>query len=194
MSCCAPTCCTTDSQENIQVRQASTVACCAPSLSTSASDDAGRPSGARISSLPIAIIGAGPVGLAAAAQLIARGLDCIILESGPSVGTAARAWGHVRMFSPWRYNIDAASRTLLASHEWHPPASGQFPTGRELVVNYLEPLACTPEIAARLRLDAQVTAITRTGLGKVRSAGRDDASFELRIEDAHGNETRVFAR
>ncbi len=98
------------------------------------------------------------------------------------------------MFSPWRYNIDAAGRTLLASQGWHPPASGQFPTGRDLVADYLEPLARTPEIAARLRLDAHVTAITRTGLGKVRSAGRDGASFELRIEDAHGDETRVFAR
>ena len=192
MSCCAPSCCTTDSEETI--RQASAAACCAPSCCMSASDDTTHAIGGRPSNLPVAIIGAGPVGLAAAAHLLVRGLDCIILESGSSVGTAPRAWGHVRMFSPWRYNIDAATRTLLARQGWRPPALDQLPTGRDLVADYLEPLARTPEIATRLRLNAHVTAITRTGLGKVRSAGRDTASFEIRIEDAQGDETRLFAR
>ena len=63
--------------------------------------------------LPIAIIGAGPVGLAAAAQLHARGLEPLVLEAGAEIGHAVRAWRHVRMFSPWGFNTDAAARALL---------------------------------------------------------------------------------
>ena len=71
-----------------------------------------------VSRLPVAVIGAGPVGLAAAAHLLARGLEPLVLEAGPGIGEAVRAWGHVRMFSPWRYNIDAAARALLEAEGW----------------------------------------------------------------------------
>ena len=54
------------------------------------------------SALPVAIVGAGPVGLAAAAELVLRGVTPLILESGDSVGAAVRQWGHVRIFSPWK--------------------------------------------------------------------------------------------
>jgi thioredoxin reductase len=191
MSCCAPSCCSADNQETVQVPQAST-ACCTPACCTPSEQGKQTP-GARAMDLPIAIIGAGPVGLAAAAHLLARGLNCIILEAGPSVGTAPRAWGYVRMFSPWRYNIDAAGRTLLEGDGWREPDAARFPTGADLVHDYLEPLARTPAIAGRLQLNARVTAITRTGLGKVRSAGREAAPFELRVE-MMDEERRIFAR
>ena len=67
----------------------------------------------RIEELPVAVIGAGPVGLAAAAHLIERGLRPVIFERGESVGASLLEWAHVRVFSPWRYNIDAAARRLL---------------------------------------------------------------------------------
>jgi len=57
-------------------------------------------------SLPVAIIGAGPVGLAAAAHLLRRGETPLVFEAAPSVGAAILEWGHVRLFSPWRYLID----------------------------------------------------------------------------------------
>lgn len=63
--------------------------------------------------LPVAVIGAGPVGLAAAAHLRARGLTPLILEAGPDAAAAVRAWGHVHMFTPWRFNVDGAARALL---------------------------------------------------------------------------------
>lgn len=148
---------------------------------------------AEASALPVVVIGAGPVGLAAAAHLLARGIDPVILEAGPVVGMAPRAWGHVRMFSPWRYNIDSASRRLLEEQGWRAPGLGEFPTGTDLAVHYLEPLARTSAIAPRLRLNARVTAIARAGLGKVRNAGREDAPFELRVDEC-GRETRLFAR
>jgi flavin-dependent dehydrogenase len=87
-------------------------------------------------SLPVAIIGAGPVGLAAAAHLLSRGLDPLVLEAGPAIGHAVRDWGHVRMFSPWEFNIDAAARALLDAEGWSPPDPAIFPTGAELVTHY----------------------------------------------------------
>ena len=67
--------------------------------------------------LPVAVIGAGPVGLAAAAQLISRGLPVKVYETGQLVGSNLRDWGHVRVFTPWRYCLDAAATALLDRHD-----------------------------------------------------------------------------
>ncbi|MER9303122.1 NAD(P)-binding domain-containing protein [Mesorhizobium sp. M0496] len=143
--------------------------------------------------LPVAVIGAGPVGLAAAAHLVERGIRPLILERGESVGAALLEWGHVRVFSPWEYNIDAAARALLDSSGWTAPDSQGLPTGGEIVRDYLAPLAALPEIAAKLKLGAEVTAITRQGHDKVANDGRKDAPFVIRYRDG-GGEHRVLAR
>src|SRR5678809_1038814 len=90
--------------------------------------------------LPVAVIGGGPVGLAAAAQLLKRGAEPIVLEAGPTVGAGVLEWGHVRIFSPWKYDIDPAARELLAPTGWTEPNGEDYPTGRELVDGYLAPL------------------------------------------------------
>src|SRR3954462_4458860 len=66
----------------------------------------------------VAIIGAGPVGLAAAAHVLERGLEPIVLEAGETAGHSVRQWGHVQLFSPCEYNIDSACARLLASTGW----------------------------------------------------------------------------
>ena len=66
-----------------------------------------------LQSLPVAVIGGGPVGLAAAAHLLARGLPVKLYEAGPAVGSNVRDWGHVRVFTPWRYCVDEAAIALL---------------------------------------------------------------------------------
>jgi 2-polyprenyl-6-methoxyphenol hydroxylase-like FAD-dependent oxidoreductase len=71
-----------------------------------------------LESLPIAVIGGGPVGLAAAAHLIARNLPVKLYEAGPAVGANLRDWGHVRVFTPWRYCVDAAAAALLDRQGW----------------------------------------------------------------------------
>lgn len=144
--------------------------------------------------LPVAVIGAGPVGLAAAAHLLERGFEPVIFEAGETVGAAVRDWGHVPMFSPWTYNIDRATAALLERRGWQRPNGEAFPTGRDLADRYLDPLAATPEIAPRLRLGTRVTGIARTSVGKVKTAGRADQPFEIRTVDRHGWESRVFVR
>jgi thioredoxin reductase len=131
--------------------------------------------------LPVAVIGGGPVGLAAAAHLIARGLPVKVYEAGPVVGSNLRDWGHVRVFTPWRYCVDEAATALLARRGWSTPDADAFPTGTELVRAYLEPLSATPELMAVIETNARVTAISRHGLDKVVSPGREDRPFVLMV-------------
>jgi len=89
----------------------------------------------------IAIVGAGPVGLAAAAHVLERGMKPIVLEAGDKIGHSVRKWGHVQLFSPWEYSTDRAAERLLQPTGWNSPDPQQYPTGAELVERYLEPLA-----------------------------------------------------
>ncbi|OQM74513.1 NAD(P)-binding domain-containing protein [Manganibacter manganicus] len=143
--------------------------------------------------LPVAVIGAGPIGLAAAAHLVERGIRPVIFEQGARVGAALLEWGHVRVFSPWVYNIDAVARALLESSGWIAPNGGGLPTGGEIVRDYLEPFAALPEIAPNLKLGATITAVTRQGRDKVSNEGRKESPFVIRYEDAEG-EHRVLAK
>lgn len=135
-----------------------------------------------IQDLPVVIIGAGPVGLAAAAHLLEQGLEPLVLEAGDEVGSAVRAWGHVRLFSPWAYDIDAASARLLAGTGWQHPDPDGLPTGTELAERYLAPLAATRQLAGRIRTRSTVVAITRAGLDKTRSIGREGQPYRVRVE------------
>lgn len=145
------------------------------------------------SDLPVAVIGAGPVGLAAAAQLVSRGIQPLIFERGASVGAALLEWGHVRVFSPWRYNIDATARALLEKSAWLSPSPDVLPTGGEIVRDYLVPLAAVPGIGGNLKLGATVTGITRHGHDKVSNDGRESSPFVVRYQDAPG-EHRALVR
>ncbi|MPY73012.1 MAG: FAD-dependent oxidoreductase [Alphaproteobacteria bacterium] len=147
-----------------------------------------------IEKLPVAVIGAGPVGLAAAAHLVERGLTPLVLERGPSVGASLLAWGHVRVFSPWSVNIDSAARSLLEETGWTPPDPSALPTGSEIVRRYLAPLAEHPAIAPHIILGATVKGIARAGLDKAVSAGREAAPFVVRWRDAEGGEHASRAR
>ena len=139
-----------------------------------------------LESLPVAVIGGGPVGLAAAAHLIARNLPVKLYEAGPAVGANLRDWGHVRVFTPWRYCVDAAAAALLDRQGWRRPDANRYPTAAELVSSYLEPLAATPELSAVIENAARVTTISRHGLDKVVSRGREGRPFVLSVATAAG--------
>jgi thioredoxin reductase len=137
--------------------------------------------------LPVAVIGAGPVGLAAAAHLIARRIPVRLYEAGDSVASHLRDWGHVRLFSPWRFNIDEMAKSILFDHGWREPPAGVLPTGRELYDAYLRPLAETPEIAAVTETGARVDSISRLGIDKVVSRDRAKHPFTLTVTTAAGS-------
>jgi thioredoxin reductase len=145
-------------------------------------------------SLPVAVIGAGPVGLAAAAHLVSRGETPVVFEAGDQVGTAIRQWRHVRVFSPWRYDVDATAAAMLAKTGWTLPDPDHLPTGGELVEQYLEPLAALPSIRPHLRLGTRVAGVSRRGFDKLRTDGRDAAPFVLRVVTGAGGEQDVVAR
>jgi len=136
----------------------------------------------------VAIIGAGPVGLAAAAHALERKLNPIVLEAGPEAGHAVRQWSHVRMFSPWEFNIDKASGRLLLAAGWNAPDPTAYPTGGDLVAHYLEPLATRTAIKDRLKTSSRVTAISRVGFDKSKTKGREAALFEVRYQNGRGPE------
>lgn len=136
--------------------------------------------------LPVAVLGAGPVGLAACAQLRARGMTPLLLEAGSRVGANLDSYRHVRLFSPWQYNVDRAARRLLEDAGWTMPAPDALPSAGELLDGYLAPLAALPGIAQSLRLQHRVTAITRSATDKVKTRGRSEAPFLVRTETPDG--------
>ncbi|MFC8304327.1 NAD(P)-binding protein [Specibacter sp. NPDC057265] len=136
--------------------------------------------------LPVAIIGAGPIGLATAANLIERGITPLIFERGSEAGAAIRQWGHIRLFSSWQHNIDPVSRRLLECTSWEEPRLTSLPYGAELVDKYLAPLAAVPAIKAALQTSATVTAVSRVGMDKTHSLGRGQQPFMVRVQSTNG--------
>ncbi|UOE43372.1 NAD(P)-binding domain-containing protein [Agromyces larvae] len=140
----------------------------------------------RLDGLPVAIVGAGPIGLAAAAHLAERGIPFEVSEAGDTIADSINRWGHTRLFSPWRHLVDPAARRLLEASGWQHPREDGLPTGAELVEEYLRPLAALPQIAPHLVTGAEVTAISRDGADRTRTSGREATPFVLRIAGRDG--------
>ncbi|KQQ92554.1 flavoprotein [Leifsonia sp. Leaf325] len=137
----------------------------------------------RLDDLPVAIIGAGPVGLAAAANLVERGIDFVVYESGDSIASSMNAWRHIRLFSLWEHLIDPAAKRLLEAAGWEEPPAGVAPYAAAIIDDYLVPLAALEPIASRTRLGVTVDSVSREGMDRTRSAGRATTPFVLRIHD-----------
>lgn len=142
--------------------------------------------------LPVVIIGAGPVGLAAAAQLVQRGLEPLVLEAGPSAGTAVRDWAHVRLFSPWAEVTDPAAEKLLAPTGWIRPDGAAYPTGGDWAERYLQPLADV--LGDRVRYGTTVTGVARAGRDRIVDSGREEQPFSVHVRLGDGREERLTAR
>jgi hypothetical protein len=131
----------------------------------------------------VAIIGAGPVGLAAASHVLERGMTPIVLEAGSAVGHAVRQWKHVQLFSPWEYNVDKAAQRLLAPTGWNSPDPHAYPTGAELLERYLDPLATKTRLQNHILLSSKVTGVSRQGFDRLKTKGRELAPFEIRYRN-----------
>ncbi|AZM92267.1 FAD-dependent oxidoreductase [Streptomyces sp. W1SF4] len=142
--------------------------------------------------LPVVVIGAGPVGLAAAAHLVDRGLEPLVLEAGQVAGAAVREWAHVRLFSRWAEVVDPAAEKLLAPTGWTKPAADSYPSGGDWAEFYLQPLADV--LGEQVRYEATVTGVSRTGRDRVVDADRETQPFVVHVQSADGREQRVLAR
>ena len=144
--------------------------------------------------LPVAVIGGGPVGLAALAHLLERGESAVLFEAGETVGANIRDWGHVRMFSPWEFNVDAASVRLLQQYGWTMPPADELPTGADLYERYLRPFAELPGVRDCIQTGVKVIAVSRRHIDKMKDRGREDAPFQLHLLRRNGGEQLVEAR
>ncbi len=142
--------------------------------------------------LPVVVIGAGPVGLAAAAHLVGRGIEPLVLEAGSRAGAAVRAWSHVRLFSTWGEVVDPAAEKLLAPTGWTRPDPAAYPSGGEWAERYLRPLA--DALGDKVRTGATVTGVSRAGRDRIVDADRERQPFVVHVEYADGREERILAR
>jgi thioredoxin reductase len=144
--------------------------------------------------LPVAIIGAGPIGLAAAAHLVERGVRVRVYEAWPTVGANIRDWAHVRIFTTWEQSVDTASRRLLEAAGWRLPDPNGLPTGEDLYRHYLKPLSRLPALSSHIQTNARVVRVSRLGLDKTSSKDRDAKPFELHIDLGEGRQRTDLAR
>lgn len=142
------------------------------------------------SELPVAIIGGGPVGLAAAAHLVTKGENFILFESAERIAGNMSSFSHVRVFSPWQFNIDKAAKQLLGASGWSTPDNEGLPTGKQLIEQYLVPLAELPEMRPNIHLHSKVTAVSRKGLSKIKTANREKIPFVLHVLE--NGESKVY--
>ncbi|WP_338596794.1 NAD(P)-binding domain-containing protein [Saccharopolyspora sp. SCSIO 74807] len=142
--------------------------------------------------LPVVVVGAGPVGLAAAAELVERGVEPLVLERAERAGAAVVQWHHVRLFSRWAELVDPAARRLLDGQGWRHPDEDAYPTGREWAEHYLVPLA--EALGRRVRFGTEVIGVARRGRDRVVDAGRDSEPLTVHLRTSSGAEERVTAR
>lgn len=140
---------------------------------------------------PVVIIGAGPIGLAAAANTAERGMGFVVLEAGPEAGAAVGAWAHVRLFSAWAELIDPAARRLLEiGGTWTAPDEAAYPTGGEWRHQYLQPLADLLDAipGGSVRYGARVVGVGRAGRDLLVDSGRENDPFAIHIQTSTGHE------
>jgi len=101
----------------------------------------------------VIVIGAGPIGLAAALGARDRGFDVTVLERD-EVGASLRRWGPTRFFTPLRMNFPGVDGDDLL-------------TGPEFVDRVLVPAAATLDV----RTQTRVVSIARRGLTRTDYAG-----------------------
>jgi len=133
----------------------------------------------------VAILGAGPIGLDAALACADAGWPFTVYEATDTVAAHLRAWGHVRLFTPWDLNVSHRMRARLPDT----PTGDGCPTGAELATRLLDPVAALPALEGRIRYRTRVAAIARTGLLKHEQIGtgtRATAPFTLLLDTPDG--------
>lgn len=135
----------------------------------------------------IAVLGAGPIGLEAAAYALSADLDVSVYEAA-GVASSFERWSFVKLFSPFGWNSTPLGRSLIRrespKHEF--PADGDLTTGRELRDCYLMPLACAGELPGVIHTETRVLAVGRGGWRKSEPLTAKLPPFRLLIRDGKG--------
>lgn len=134
------------------------------------------------------VIGAGPIGLAAALGGVRRGWDVTVLEQD-EIGGSIRRWGPTRFFSPLAMNIPPGAAEILGGSVSPDDA---LLTGPEFVDNVLAPLANSDVLAGRIKTSHRVVAVGRAGLTRSDFAGhpiRAERPFRLLVDGLQGEQT-----
>lgn len=137
----------------------------------------------------LAVIGAGPIGVEAAARAAREGFDVTVYEAGSAVGEHVRAWSHVQLFSPWEFNRSRWGVRRLPEVGVELADDETYPTGAEYLAQYLEPLADLIADDVRFCLNTEVLGVSRRGLLKPEHIGdpqREAAPFVLRVDGPDG--------
>jgi thioredoxin reductase len=146
---------------------------------------------ARLASLRIAILGAGPIGLEAALAAAHAGHAVTVYEQGQVAEHVSR-WGHVKMFTPFGLNCSPLGRDTLGASNL--PDDDDILLARDWRDGYLLPLAESPLLKGKIQTAFTVLTIGRVGWRKTDATETRDARktpvplppFRLLLRTAQG--------
>lgn len=129
----------------------------------------------------IAILGAGPIGLEAAARAIREGFDVVVFERG-DVGAHVSQWGHIRLFTPFGLCVGPEGKRMVREIGATLPRESVFVTGAEYRERYLLALGAAIAVRGALETDATVVTVGRERWLKSEAIGkpeRKDGGFRI---------------
>ena len=114
------------------------------------------------------------------------------MRSGPTSST----WGHVRLFSPWRYMIDAAARALLdRGRHWEEPDLDVIsrPAASSSSATWPRSPRCR-RCDRGCDSTARVVQVTRDGFDKMKTEGREERPFVLTVQTPRRERGAMLAK
>src|SRR5687767_11107012 len=136
----------------------------------------------------VAVVGAGPAGLAALRALTARGIDATAFERGNRVGGVWTLEDRPTAAYRSLHLITSRPRTEFAEHPM-PDGTPDYPS-RDAVGRWLEDFVERFDLGPRIRLGTEVTGTRRLASGgwEVQTAGGDAERFDLLVVASGHNE------
>src|SRR5438105_4654278 len=134
----------------------------------------------------VVVIGAGPMGLAAALGAIERGCQTTVLER-EDVGASLRKWGPTRFFTPLRMNLSSPMRAVVGDIL---PDDDELLTGPQFA-DILGELARREPLRTCVRTNHSVRAVGRRGLTRGDYPNhplRNERPFRLLVDSPAGEE------
>ena len=143
-------------------------------------------------------MGAGPVGLEMAVRAVRQGLDVCLIERGSLIAANVREWQHVELFSPWSLNMSATGKEVLKEMGAAMPDDEAFPTGAQLISEYLQVLLdfLHKSGKCRFKFDSELVSIGRGTFLKKEHIGangrRKGAPFRLLIQSTQSGQEEII--